>query len=243
MNDNNKTKYNLAITSMSCFFILLAAQSKADNSKDFFISPQNKYKIEFIEFKNNKLLNPEDESNLEHIVNFYSNSPEKSIKLRMTKYTDVYYSGSPRKKLELFKKFDWSPKEDFVIMPSEEWMSAPGTTSRDVVPLNPSLHWKSTSITLDGLIWIDDLRIIGNNSKDCDYSVGMFDGKSGKSSIIKANVGDIGYMINKLSNKDNIIISSTLNNCAKLELKKSFQEKCFLLDVKSIRLNSTTCPK
>ena len=50
-----------------------------------------------------------------------------------------------------FSADDWSPGEDFVILPNEGWASAPGTPERTVLSLSESLDRSTASIAMDTL--------------------------------------------------------------------------------------------
>lgn len=157
-------------------------------------------------------------------------------------YHDVYGmgDGEPVELVDLARWFTWSPREDFVVLPAEGWMTAPGTVSAPVVNLNPQFRWTMSAIALEDQVWIDSLRIIGNESSDCAYSVVMFDGRTGETRAIKEAESPTGYTIVRVEEKQ-IQIHSLPDNCANEEQRANFTPECWVFSLEQFSLARTDC--
>lgn len=156
-------------------------------------------------------------------------------------YHDVYgESGEPVELNDLARWFSWSPGEDFVILPAEGWMTAPGTASAPVVNLNPQFRWTMSAIAIDDQVWIDSLRIIGNEMSDCAYSVVMFDGRTGETRTIKEAQSPIGYSIVRVEEKA-IRIQALPDNCANEEQRANFIMECWVFSLELFSLSPADC--
>jgi len=141
---------------------------------------------------------------------------------------------------DLFHQFIWSPFEDFVIFPYEQWQDEPGTLQYDILSLNPELPWRDTSarmnmdLTSDSLFWLDSVTVLYNAHNDCDYGVDMFNGHSGEAVIIQGSNSPIGYNIVKIDS-DMVVLKTTFDNCISPQDIKSFQPKIISIKVSAIR--------
>lgn len=183
-------------------------------------------------------LNDEQVAFIRYAVTF-----SDSLGQPMTKvfYHDVYgMEGEPADLSDLARWFAWSPREDFVILPAEGWMTAPGTASAPVVNLNPQFRWTMAAIAIDDQVWIDSLRIVGNEIFDCAYSVVMFDGRTGETRAIKAAESPTGYAIVRVEEKQ-LRIHSLPDNCANEEQRANFIPECWVFSLEQFSLSRADC--
>jgi hypothetical protein len=184
-------------------------------------------------------LNDEQVAFIRYAVTFSDSLGQQLAKVF---YHDVYGmgDGEPVELVDLARWFSWSPGENFVILPAEGWMTAPGTASAPVVNLNPQFRWTIAAVAIDDQFWIDSLRIIGNEMFDCAYSVVMFDGRTGETRTIKAAESPVGYSISSIEEKA-IRIQSLPDNCSSEEQRASFIPECWVFSLESFSVSLTDC--
>jgi hypothetical protein len=227
-------------------FSVLPQLSVASNSKEF-SSPKGKVRVQFKEATSHKASDPQDTdvSRIEYKVDFYDS---ENRMLKETWWTDVYgWDGAKAKPTPLgdvFMKMRWSPEENFVFFPPEQFAGAPGTECENVVSLSPHYKWETT-VCLGLPIWLDNFRVLGNNTQDCNYRVQVFDGKTGKErTIIPPGMQErntpLGLEI--LPDTKNITVRTTLDNCAVQKDREGFTPKCWLLNPKDESLRDVRCP-
>lgn len=113
---------------------------------------------------------------------------------------------------DFFKLIEWGPGEELVQLPLEGWLTYPGTSRMHLVSLTPVLKWKSKYWPARRSIWLDSLNLIGDLHSDCQYEVGVFDGKSGGIEIIKKDRDNLGWEIVK-ETPEGILLAKVPNNC------------------------------
>lgn len=183
-------------------------------------------------------LNDEQEAFIRYAITFSDSLGQPLAKMF---YHYVYgESGEPVELKDLARWFSWSPREDFVVLPAEGWMTAPGTASAPVVNLNPQFRWTVTAVAIEDQAWIDSLRIIGNQLSDCDFSVVMFDGRTGETKAIKAGESPIGYSIVNTEERT-IRIRSLPDNCASEEQRANFIPECWVFSLELFSLSPADC--
>jgi hypothetical protein len=145
-------------------------------------------------------------SNVEYSVLIINSSTADTIK---TQYIDVYWDeGKPSSSASIFYQFTWSPKEDFVILPVENWASAPGTEGRLAVNLNKYYTWDKADYSQESNYWIKDFVVVGQYRDESGISsVVAFNGKTGKNSGIRWSNEKTGYEIESVS-RDTLRIKS-----------------------------------
>ena len=159
-----------------------------------FYSPQGKYRVSFkrldhMLYKDGSPIGPDGVKVVLWEIEVFDKDDQAM--LAAIKYTDVYgwrKDAVPDTAKEILDQFEWSPEEDFLILPIEGWSSAPGTVGRDVVAINTNLDWGDKRIVqlyVDEYFWIDDLRVLGDYHDECDHGVHIFDGNIGSTRLIK----------------------------------------------------------
>lgn len=206
-----------------------------------FLSPSGRHEVVFTEVKrvkaSGRTMNVDDVSHVVYRVEFLRKAGHVLL-VSMT-FNDVYgwtNSAEPTPIDLLFKAIIWSPGEDFALLPSEDWASAPGTEIKKAVALNTTLPWKTSEFGLDNIFWIDDFSVIGELQDDCQYEVSIFNGKSGKTVPVKRAKSPIGYEL-LLFRKNTALIMQVMDNC-KLEDKPPV---CFFYDLATKKENKVPC--
>jgi len=221
----------------SCVFV------KTD--KNLFLSPSGKFSVEFREinhFKFTTMNSADDVNHIIYAITFYKKSDGSKIE---TKYTDVYgwhINSKPTAVKSIFQSFNWSPNEDFVILPEEHWSGAPSSPYRGALNLNHNLNWSTGKVHMDIKMWADDFRVIGDIHDDGDYRVVLFNGKTGKQETVKSRGADeyqFGYHVLS-ANKPIVLIEKIPDNYA--GDTEHFIKECETLDVYSMILKKTSCP-
>jgi hypothetical protein len=160
-------------------------------------------------------------------------------------YSDVYGfppGAGPTALDVLFSWFDWSPEEDFVLLPIEGWASAPGTPERMAISLTDSLAWSRASITMDTLLWASPMVVVGGRYSDCDYAVDIFDGNTGRlRPLDRPSESPIGYEISAVEG-GTVIIRRVLDNCASNEEREAWVAECRAVDLDTFLSRPVPCP-
>ncbi|HWO56080.1 MAG TPA: hypothetical protein VNN55_00785 [bacterium] len=161
--------------------------------------------------------------------------------LATTTFDDVYgLEGETLDPVNLVRWMVWSPGEDFVLLPPESWMTAPGTVAVKAVNLNPKFPWSTAEVAIDNRFWIDSLRVIGDDISDCAYSVVMFDGRTGQTRLIKAGESPVGYQIEQIMDKS-ILIRSLPDNCADEQFRAAFVPECWKFSLELFAVTKVEC--
>jgi len=229
----------------------LSAALKAKLGLAHFKSPKGKYQVKFDKLKDNrasaeaKIDNPYRTDSVSYKISFFAVG--QKLPVATANYADVYGltpGHRPAPLQQIFDSFIWSPHDDFVILPEEQWTSgAQGTSTRPALALNPVLHWrKGTTFHLDHVVWVDDLKAIGDIRDDCAYSIDSFDGRSGKQTHIMGPASPVGYKIVSVK-KEGIIVTSMEDNCRNMDSYKAFISECTLLDPHTLETKTILCPK
>lgn len=225
-----------------CLIFILPYNIFADTkTQQYFLSPSGKYKIIFTELEHRKFSMPardiDEKNHVVYRIDFLDKS--SNVLLVSTGYADVYGetdTSKPTDQKLLFQGLEWSPNEDFVILPNEAWASAPGTAVRTAMALNPKLPWKKAEFAFDKFIWTDDLRGIGDRHDDCEYEVSKFDGRFGKTIPIKKAASPIGYELISVQ-KNKALIGQVNDNCGEYQ-----PPVCFWYDLFTKKENRVLCP-
>lgn len=141
---------------------------------------------------------------------------------------------------DLARWMSWSPNEDFVILPAEGWITAPGTIATTAVNLNPRYRWTSAYVAIDERVWIDSLRVVGNDMSDCAYSVVMFDGRTGETRTIKETQSPVGFAMTSVPDTS-IFIQSLPDNCATDEQRAAFVTECWEFSLTLFAVRPVPC--
>ncbi|MBI3754219.1 MAG: hypothetical protein HY266_09325 [Deltaproteobacteria bacterium] len=240
-----KLTTNGIIAGIPIFLITFSVVSANTTIQHRFLSPSGKYEVVFTEYKHCKfpiqnIRSIDDVNHVVYLIGFFKK--EGNIFLAEETFSDVYgwKKYNPTSPELLFKKMVWSPKEDFVILPEEEWGGYPRTPVKKVVALTPELPWRKSGFAFDEFIWIDNLRGIGDYHFDCDFGVSLFDGKSGKTVPTKESASPLGY--NLISVKNNkALIGQVINNCGPLEEMEK-PPICFEYDLITQEEERIQCP-
>lgn len=233
-------------TFLSLFFLLCGFAPAEANSvrQEKFASPSGSYTVVFTEMENRiyskaEMLEDLDSvSNVLYRVDFIARGAGDPV--ASSSYADVYgwaKDGQPEKASSIFKKFIWSPKEDFVIFPEEGWAAEPGSSQTRVVALNPGLGWETAEVPVGTIEWLDELSFVNGYHFDCDYGVLRFDGQEGKAFSLKESESPIGYELVS-TKKGKVVIRMLLDNCGMQELPP----RCFTRDLSTGEEKHVPCP-
>jgi len=212
------------------------------------LSPTGKYDLSFEEIARSTFSREEQLQaldNMDHI--------EYAVSFRLrgtgalaaaTRYVDVYGFNRPPDPTPVDRIrswFIWSPEDDFVVLPSEGWASAPGTPERIVLSLSDQLDWSESRLVLQNLTWIDALHVVGDRHSDCDRSVDIFDGEAGTQRAVVESISPIGHRITSVQDRT-MMIRRVLDNCANAEQRASFETRCLALNLDTMELKNAPCP-
>jgi len=166
----------------------------------------------------------------------------------VTYFTDIQEtpeSKFPTPLNALAKKIIWSPAEDFVILPQEDWHQPSGTASpRQAVSLDSTKSvWQTADFPLrtDSLIWVTPLKVIGNVVEGCRAEVQQFDGKSGRTSAFQTADPPEGYEILS-ANSNQVVLKKFLTSCATDANRQTFHEDCVIMNLSFGRREIGSCP-
>lgn len=199
-------------------FIVRSAPALAGEETKRFASPTGRFAVTFTEIGHKKF--PKNVTRgldeIDHVV-YRIDLRAKGTKERAASvvFNDVYgweEGGMPASEEALFRLLVWSPEDDFVIIPTESWASAPGTAIAKAVALESKLRWKEAEFAFDKFIWTDSLNGVGDAHFDCDYSVSRFDGRTGRTIPVKESKSPVGYELISVEG-DNAFVRETLDNC------------------------------
>jgi hypothetical protein len=234
---------------LAASFILLNLFSNAMAEQVGFKSPLGMHRVTLTQTREYKagdtMKDSNDVSHTAYRVDFFDRDNRWILS---TTWTDVYgwdTEKSPSTPEEIFKEFIWSPKEDFVLMPAEQWpQQSSANDGRKAIVLNKSLGWKSARSFLEDLVWLDDRRVIGNNRQHCDARIEIFNGNTGVTRTLKPfglqNVNLVSYEMRK--DPDGEITLRTLpDNCGSGS-PGPFTQKCWTLNAQNESINPVTCP-
>ncbi len=158
-----------------------------------------------------------------------------------TYFYDTYeQEDNPTDLQKLFGEFVWSPSDDFVIFPHALAQEAPGTVSYHALNLNPALAWQDTNVWMardiqaKDLSWIDSLTMVFNSHDDCDYSVAMFNGRTGETIDLVPSKSPLGFSLIGIRG-DSVVIQTVIDNCASDEVIKNFKTEQIHMNIPEIR--------
>lgn len=197
-----------------------------DSTDSTMLSPSGTFSIKFIPIGRNLWANDQpmeasdsDFFNIKYSVSITNRKTGKSFR---STYYDIHGTEPPMQIAQLASYFVWSPSEDFVLFPEEGWPRAPGAPTHTVLNLNPNFPWKEVKIRMEPTSWLDKLTIIGNSHEDCDFSVAVFDGRSGTVTLPWKSQSPIGYSLAGLHN-GKVVVETVLDNCSSQDDYKNFR--------------------
>lgn len=232
------------------------------NPSFIFNSPSGNFSVTIREISHIKYAFPRDIDEVNHVsysIIFYDKRNGLGVN---SIYNDVYGWGQDQKPTpvsKIYASFEWSPKEDFVILPEERWAGAPASPYRTAINLNSNLnwsieknhidivtlinrYWSTGTVHMNIVTWIDDFLVIGDLHDDCEFSVVMFDGRTGRQDTVKESETPIGFSISSF-NWPVVIIESMLDNCSSEEVAERFSKECQAIDLKSRARQKVPCPE
>ena len=174
-------------------------------------------------------------------VAFYE--PGRDAVVAATDFYDIYDS-DPTPLPTLAKAILWSPEEDFVILPKENWPSGSPKKGQKLLSLNKAFVWEYETLSLDdaSLVWVDRYRVAGNLKNDCILSVAEFDAQTGKTLPVMEGETAYGYEVVGGSGKT-LLMKKVLSSCATPEDTRNFKPECVTLDLDFLRREIAPCPK
>ena len=231
--------------------LLLAFSGTAAGAADTsFTSPAGEYRVVLRQVAHETFSKEESLAaldNVDHVtyeVRFVRLRDEKVV--AKAEYTDVYGfdpGQAPTPPSVLARRFDWSPREDFAVLPVEGWASAPGTPEAQAVALSDDLPWSTAEFSLDHVTWADSLMAVGDRHGDCDYWVDTFDGRTGRQEPLPLpGESPLGYRIDSVHGRI-VKIRTMLDNCSSEEMRRRFRPVCHELDLDGMQLREVTCPE
>lgn len=143
-------------------------------------------------------------------LDILTKAPVKSII-----WTDVKHpmQGGPQP-ASIFYMLIWSPNDDFIILPDDNWQGLNGPNPLKAIAIDRSLAWGEIRLTLQRLTWLDDYKAIGDYKADCAYGVDIFDGLTGQTTPLKAPESPIGYELVRVEIGDKAIVRQIPDNCS-----------------------------
>ena len=212
------------------------------------LSPAGKFSVVFQEIERKTFTREEQLralDNMDHIAYAVSfRRRDTRAVVAEIRYVDVYGFNEPADPTPMDRIHSWlvwSPEEDFVVVPSEGWASAPGTPERIVLSLSDRLDWSESRLVLQNLTWIDSLRVVGDSHSDCDSSVKIFDGETGTRQAVVESVSPNGHQIASVQGRT-MVIRRFLDNCSSAEERARFAASCLSLDLDTMKLSEAPCP-
>jgi hypothetical protein len=225
--------------------------AQVDSAKaDGFISPGGFYRVRFTEVAHRRFTAEQalrELDNVDHVeyTLTFVHAEDGHVRAEAS-YADVYGwepSRGPTDPALIVSWLDWSPGEDFVILPSEGWASAPGTPERAVLALADTLGWSRGSLAMDTLIWASPLVAVGDQHSDCDYSVDAFDGATGLSRPLdRPPESPLGWEIHEVEERT-IVVRSALDNCASEVERARFEPECRAVDLDTFQARAVACAR
>jgi hypothetical protein len=219
-------KYFIPIFSLC---VIAKSFSGSQEQDSVYFSPSGRFSVKFAFLKHSKFENPKDldeTNNIKYQITFRDGRSGQSQKFD---YHDVYY-GKPNSPDAIFKGIIWSPSENFAVLPEEGWPRAPGAPQCKAVNLDTNYKWSMSDFHMDRLIWLDSISAAGMAYDDCDYSILLFDGATGRTTSIKEGESPIGYEIISLKD-DTLYIQTVLDNCRSEGDEKKFVSQKLSLSV------------
>jgi hypothetical protein len=178
-------------------------------------------------------------------ISFYLSGKDTAI--AMVYFTDIQHSAAekfPTPLTTLLGHMVWSPDEDFVVLPKENWPAQTGEIiPRQAVSLRTSSVWQTADFALqtEGLIWINPLQAIGNTVDGCRHDVKEFDGGSGRTLAYQSADSPEGYEILS-SNGKTVVLKKVLGDCANDADRQAFHADCIIMDISFGRREIGSCP-
>ena len=206
-----------------------------------FSSPSGNIQVVFVEKSKSGRLDPGQSAfvTYELRMRYKGGEPGKPT------FTDVYgiAPGSrPAPRADLFARFRWSPAEDYVLLPEENWERAAGPPTRKAVNFNPRHGWKEASVVFEPRAWISPLRLIGEKAGPCEHSVVAFDGADGGTSLVQEGKDASAWYILSIQPAQ-AILQSQPGECPGAPTAEGFTPECLLLDGASGKAEKLPCPK
>jgi hypothetical protein len=160
-------------------------------------------------------------------------------------FADVYgfsQDDKPTPQADIFARILWSPMEDFAILPEENWERAPGPPARKAVDLKPGGAWKEAELRFETHQWISRYKIAGEFKEGCEHSVVAFDGRKGKTVVIREGKEKLAYAIREFK-KPLLFLEKLLGECPDSLAQAQFREGCVRYNVMTGKSAAIPCPK
>lgn len=133
---------------------------------------------------------------------------------------------------DIYRKLIFSPKDDFVVVPSEKADASP-----KAIALSKSLKWKETPFEIEEYTWMNDLKAVGDKKAHCSHGVYIFDGERGASVPVKKSESPIGYELLSIDG-NTAVVKMFLDECRMQDIPA----KCFSHDLASDTETPVQCP-
>lgn len=242
---------------MVLFFAGMLSAAEAPPAQRF-PSPQGRFEVSFAPPLYDMQRDPDRRSPYagvpvrKYVVSFFQQGYKTPA--AYAEFIDVLESptAEPTPVKDLADKIIWSPQEDFVLLPREQWDRAPEKTrtglaairlQRQAVSLNTSFPWQTKAVPFEDepLIWVDGRRLAGNIAEGCRLSVGIFEAREGKTNLVMQGSTPDGYQIvNQMPGK--LIIKKVLDACASEQDRARYRQDCVTLDLSFMRREVGVCP-
>jgi hypothetical protein len=155
--------------------------------------------------------------------------------LNRAAFTDVYGfspEAQPRPCSLFAARISWSPKEDYAVLPEEDWERPPGQAVRKIVNLNPRGRWKEAVLSFDLQHFVDRYHMVGEAAGDCRHSVMAFDGRSGKTKPIQEGGKGVSYGITEFR-APYLWLENRVGDCPGEGEEAKFAPRCYRVDVRN----------
>lgn len=222
-------------------FVLFTNSSGAQTSIGH--SPTGRVIVELTQKEHHLAQDRENVLDLSHVKYDVVFKDQEGKELARSTYADVYGWDSlatPMSRQQIIGLLEWSPEEDFVILPAEDWEGYMGPFP-SAVNLRRDKHWETKGIIdIDG--WVSPTKFYMSWILDCDSSVAMFDAVTGEETSIRKDEGLFGYVLVENDSLGHVIIRSEPNNCANREQREQFISTCERWDFTKMTVEEIQCP-
>ena len=156
--------------------------------------------------------------------------------LARSTFADVYVwnsgNGNPLKPADIVSRFKFSPQEDLVLLPEEQWERPEGTPVRKIVSLNPKYAWKDTTVRLENERWVDRYLLAGEKTGNCERSIAVFDGRTRQIKTVLEGKNETAYSIENFK-RPYLQVCSEPGACPGPDGMDKFKAQCLKVDVRT----------